>query len=259
MRLSLNLTLPNGQQHEADVPDITVEAIAVDISFEASNTVPDVDRYRLRLAGGRISLDCHTVRTVSPLSNDYYDVLPEDQRSTYTKTIVIVLESPHKEEYLHNDIFNPIAPAQGATGRNVQKYLHCVLHSWPGLCDELEQGTRIVLSNPVQIQASLASKISSSDWRKVRDVVWTAMWNDQSVRNDFESRLERYSPDFIINACTHNAGCNCQQCPENTECKKNKVRTFLEGRFGAPKYEVAHPSSWQCSPAHRRLYRYDTQ
>ena len=240
--MQLILTCPNGPL-EVNVKNVTFEivdrsrassaagVVTINRTFGAQNAVSDVDRYRFRLTDDRIALRPHPVCEISPYSNRYYDMPPEDPNSNYNKTIVIVLESPHKDEYLR-DVSQPIAPAQGSTGSKIQGYLDCVLRTSPALCDELEdQETRVVLANPIQFQTSLASVIQPSNWQRVRNAVWRKIWSCQSMRDNFNARMESYSPDVIINACTRNL--------------KNEVRTFLYRRFGAPhRYEAHHPSYW---------------
>lgn len=267
--MQLILTCPNGQELEVNVPGVTakelvdvsrahyppppaIDRVIINHTFGVQNIVPDVDRYRFRLAHGRIALRPHPACEVSPCSNHYYDMPPEDPNADYSKTIVIVLESPHKDEYLR-DVSQPIAPAQGSTGSNIQDYLDCVIRKCPALCDELEGiEARVVLANPVQFQTSLASVVRWSDWHLVRDAVWRDIWNSQLIQEDFEARLESYSPDIIINACTHDAGCKRERCGRNADCKKHKIRAFLAGLSGdLDPYEIAHPFSWHL---HRTLY-----
>lgn len=265
VRLRLNVTCPNTQQLNVDVPNVTVEefvdchrasysddVVVIDHTFGAQNVVPDVDRYRLRLVDGQIALDCHSAREVCPHHNCFYDVLPSNVDASYSKTMAIVLESPHEEEYWDN-VSQPIAPAQGQTGLKIKNWLASVLRSCPALIGALEdETTRVVLANPVQFQTSLASVVRWSDWHLVRDAVWRDIWNCQLIQEDFEARLESYSPDIIINACTHDAGCKRERCGRNADCKKHKIRAFLAGLPGdLDPYEIAHPSSWHF---HRTLY-----
>jgi len=256
--MQLILTYTNGQELEVNVSNVTVEEfvdgaragyaasapdrVVINRTLGAQNVVPDVDRYRLCRANGRIALRPHAVCEVSPYSNRYYDksvsiirqvvLPPEGPNPDYRKTIVIVLESPHKDEYMR-DVSQPIAPAQGSTGSNIQGYLDCVLRKCRALCDELEdEGTRVVLSNPIQFQTSLESVIRWSDWHRVRDAVWGALWNRPVVRNKFRERLVGYSPDIIVNACTGNT-------------RKAQISTFLAKAFrGARRYEADHPAIW---------------
>ena len=245
--MQLILRCSNGQQLKVNVPSAIVEEfvdgsrarhpppaidhVVINHAFGVQNVVPDVDRYRFRLAEGRISLRPHPVCTVSRRFNRYYDTPPEGPNACYSKTIVIVLESPHEDEYLH-DVSQPIAPAQGSTGSNIQGYLDCVLRKCSALCDELEaEETRVVLANPIQFQTSLASVIRWSDWHPVRDAVWKDIWNLRAIRNEFGARLASYSPNIIINACT--AG------------QKAQIRTFLADCFSnVRRYEAYHPSNW---------------
>ena len=259
MQLRLSVPYPNTPDLQVEVQNVTVEervdrtrassqddvVVTITRAFGAQNVVPDVDRYRLRLTDDRIALRCHSVREVSPCSNRYCDVLPNDPNAHYSKTIVVVLESPHRDEY-SSDVSQPIAPAQCATGSKIKNYLGRVLLSCPTLCTQLEgETTRVILANPVQYQASLASVIRTSAWRRTRDAVWRTLWCCQLIQDNFEARLESYRPDFIINACTHDLRCGRRRCPENTECKKHKIRTFLSEHFeDCSRYEAAHPSSW---------------
>ena len=265
MQLRLSVSHPNTLDIEVEVEDVTFEervdgtrassqdgVVTITRAFGPQNLVPDVDRYRLYLAEDRVALHPHSVCEVSPWSNRYYDVLPDDPSAHYSKTIVVILESPHKDEYLR-DVSQPIAPAQGATGSNVQGWLDRVLRSCSALCTELEEETtRVILANPIQYQASLVSVIRSSCWRRTRDSVWRELWHSQLIRAAFEARLTSYSPDFIINACTHDVGCSRDHCPNNADCKKHRIRSFLAGPFeGCSRYEANHPSWWH---RHHMLY-----
>ena len=272
LQLRLELTYPCEQKIWFCVPDVdkrkvtivdddraqcTHTGINIRDVFGRYNLVPDVDRYRLRLENDRIAPVSHSECRVAPCSNRYYDHDPAVAKAEEETTIVIILESPHEDEYLR-DVSQPIAPAQGATGSNIQGWLDRVLQSCHTLCIELEVGTtRVVLSNPIQYQTSLASVIQLSDWQLVRDAVWAALWSCQLIRDDFKARLESYNPDLIINACTHDDACTHNRCAKNVGCKKHKIGSFLAEHFGAcSRYDAAHPSSWH---QHRSLYRAATK
>ena len=265
MQLRLSLTYRCVQElrvcapsvHENDIDDhdrahADGDVITINDAFGPANVVPDVDRYRLRLDNGRITLQCHSNCQVAQHLN-HYDDLTAVRTESRNKTIVTVLESPHEDEYGCN-IGQPIAPAQGSTGSNIQRWLDAILCSCSALHHELREGTRVLLSNPVQLQASLASVIDGSrkdkegnmDWQKVRDAVWKALWCVQPIRDDFRNRLEVYRPDFVINACTHDLRCN-RKCLTATSsgCRKRKVHDFLLGAFSSAHiYYANHPSSW---------------
>lgn len=266
MQLRLSVPYPNTPDLVVEVKNAIVEervdrirassqdnvVMMITSAFGAQNVVRDVDRYRLSLSEEQIVLRPHSVCEVSPCSNRYYDVPPEEPSTNYSKTVVIVLESPHKDEYLR-DVSQPIAPAQGTTGSNIQRWLGCVLRRCSKLLDELEGNTRVVITNPVQFQTSLSSVIRSSSSEKVRDAVWGAIWSLQPIKDDFSARLERYRPDIVINACTHDINCKCLK--GDTACKKHKIWCFLDHLDhlqAASIYKVDHPSCWHM-PGRRRV------
>ena len=198
--------------------------IVIDGAFGQGNRVCDDDRYRIdRQKNGP---------------------LERCQPGTgYGKTLVILLESPHRDEYSGNCIDRPIKPAMGTAGRNIRNHLINVVHSCPHLKNRLDPNTRVIIANPIQFQCSLVSVITSGDWKKIRDAVWKALWNRQEIQNEFRKRLKGYNPNFIINACTHDLGCyTCLD--QDKECRKKKIHDFLVENFPcAHIYAAAHPSS----------------
>lgn len=224
------------------------DSILIKGAFGESNRVCDDDRYRIH----RLSispLECCT------------------RLETYTKTMVIVLESPHKDEYFSNFIDRPIAPALGKTGHNIQDHLMDVIHSCPELCWRLgREVTRVIIANPIQYQASLAALIRTrrkdmeskkeSNRRKkqdeaIRDAVWKELWCRRKIRDEFNERLDRYGPDFIINACTHDLKCTSEYRGRHSgecrmHCRKQRIRCFLRRKFTCARIYVAeaHPVNW---------------
>lgn len=272
MQLRLRVTHPFEQELPVDVRNVTVEerldctrashadgVVTIDHTFGPQNVVPDVDRYRLHRAGNRFVLCGHAIRAVSAEFNRYCDIPPAHPHLEYSKTVVVILESPHKEEFRCN-VGRPIAPAQGRTGARIRNHLGRVLQSCDALYGELEEGTRIVLANPVQFQTSLVSVVRCPgfEWKKVRTSVWKALWNYRPPTNhpnnggqttdasyptrvDFKERLIALAPDHIVNACTSPL--------------KLCVRDFLERSFSdVARYEAHHPSVWG-SPTQLRSIR----
>lgn len=256
MELKLKLTYP--QERTLGVPlsfgDIEVVdeqrascsdgVILIKRAFGKKNIVPDVDRYRIRCDGERIVLHPHPKCLVAPCSNRYNDFPAAEPQGNFDRTLVIVLESPHEDEYLRN-VGQPIAPAQGTTGRNLCRYLGEVLRSCPCLHRCIRTGSsRVILCNPVQFQASLVSVIDSgNEWGKIRDAVWKTLWNYEldggpfPIRDCFQNRLSTYSPNFIINACTSTTS--------TMKRMKACLNKFLGCRFkDCKRYEVGHPSFW---------------
>lgn len=258
VRLKLNLTYPQRQtvtvREQVVVNGIldrrratcSGEEIVINDSFGKDNIIPDVDRYRTRFDGNRIVLRPHTKCTVSECSNRYYDIAVAKVPRNCDRTLVIVLESPHEEEYLRNNVGLPIAPAQGNTGLYLCCHLDEVLHSCPSLHRCLRIGTtRVILSNPVQFQASLVSVIDSGNTdrkNKIRDAVWRAIWDTPRIRQDFMDRLKGCKPNYIINACTKSL--------------RTDVSNFLRCHFpNCTSYEAHHPSSWNIKKYRKLLFR----
>ena len=279
MQLKLKLTYPQERTLVVPLSGDSIEVvdkqrascsdgdILIENAFGQDNIVPDVDRYRIRCDGERVILHPHEECLVNPCSNRYNDIPAAEPQRDCDRTLVIVLESPHKGEYLRN-VGQPIAPAHGTTGRNLCRYLDEVLRSCPGLHRCIRTGnSRVILCNPVQFQASLASvlrpkkqlegetneeakKRVKKSQKAVRDAVWKKLWNYKTddgsfpIRNCFKNRLSTYRPDYIINACTSSDG---------MKQMKPQVSQFLRCRFpNCQVYEANHPSFW-FNPMYRTL------
>lgn len=124
---------------------------------------------------------------------------------TFDKTIVIVLESPHIDEYSYQYEDNNkkksdfIHPALGKTGINLQLY-------FPAICNwvlsthypkDKNKTWRIILMNSIQYQCSLGVNTL-----KYRDHMWLKLWFDNKCSEDFKKRIKEYNPDVIFNFCT---------------------------------------------------------
>ena len=193
--------------------------MVIDQMFDACMKVRDVYRYKIEkdidLIAQRVGRDkavweeCH---------------LP---------TIVLLLESPHTDEY---DNGKPIAPAMGTTGRNLDSHLGGVLSQ---IRNRIFNGSRVIVSNPVQFQASLHMILRGKMNGKVRDAVWRSLWQhqDQYIQNCFASRMENYSPYIVINACT-------KGYQGKGELQKKVTALLTEKRNYREIYEISHPSRW---------------
>ena len=111
------------------------------------------------------------------------------------KRIVVILESPH------NDEFNAeiTGPALGRTGINFERdfiELFNDLHlNRPNKIVKCEH--EIIFMNAIQYKTSLGG-----DTEIFRDRVWLTLWSDKYVRQNFKKRIEGYKPDIVINLCT---------------------------------------------------------
>ena len=175
--------------------------------FCDNNRVEDVDRYRIRLVQDRPTLIPHLSREISPETNRYNDISPQQPGGN---TLVVLLESPSRHEYDGAPSCR-IAPAQGQTGCGLLCHLGNLLGKAIQtlddddgyLRDNLQDGTRLIISNPIQFEASLLYAINvTSKRRRLTDTVWKKLWNVDLIRQSFLERLTGYTPSIIINSCT---------------------------------------------------------
>lgn len=238
--LSLHLRWPASQVVTVSLPQGGAQAaVHVQGMFDDNHRVPDVDRYIVETHSGAHQLNSHHTREFELSS--YSDRTPQNTH----RNIVVLLESPHKDEYtVTSDTLLPIAPAHGTTGRNIAchlcGYFDVRLNGVPDNYMNLHaRDSHVVICNPIQFQASLhAGGLKLTAKSKVK--VWERLWNVPGVQNDFLQRLIHYRPHVIINACTKTGR-------SDGGCKK-LVRTFLhERRDVLPSpchvYEAPHPSS----------------
>ncbi|HEX8441939.1 hypothetical protein [Archangium sp.] len=148
--------------------------------------------------------------------------------------ILLLLESPHSEEYDYDVMSGTMIPLEPLTGQRWRlRYLSLVLAAvadhWnlPNLTD-----VDVTLCNPIPWQASLARLLKVDKLRtKIRDRIWLELWHLGFVRHHFAERVWEYQPGIILNGCT--------------DALKPNVYTFL-CRLGyagqiAPTH---HPSGW---------------
>lgn len=148
--------------------------------------------------------------------------------------VVIVLESPHKDEF-KGQVGAAIGPLRNDA---VRKQVCCHL---PRLLRDLATklrspllGKKIVLMNAIQYQASLQSIMRDFEG-KLRSGVRTAVWKQiykSGGEADFLERLNSYQPHAVILA--------------TTQVVRKNVRTTLERQHHAwPWAEIDyHPSVW---------------
>lgn len=118
--------------------------------------------------------------------------------------IVIVLESPHIDEY-DPDTKKPIGPAYGKTGDLINKHLIGILNSEPRIRTLKNGSYDLILVNAIQHQCSLGENT-----RFYRDAMFFYYWEKEKYRTDFKERLNnifsKYSGDkILINSCTKGA------------------------------------------------------
>lgn len=135
---------------------------------------------------------------------EYNYILKEDRNKNRNKVkieqkknkrIVIILESPHRNEY---DIDSKLGyPALGKTGENLNNNLEEIINK--KLKNKIKETEvyDIILMNAVQYQTSLGI-----DTKVFRDRIWLTLWIENDLRNNFIKRLEMYNPDIILNFCS---------------------------------------------------------
>ena len=223
--------------------------------FSNDMRVRDVQRYTICWPTGANApgLRANGERSVEFRESAFCDRVPEVARRSpvgqllrcrprASRTVLILLESPHIHEYgcdAESGRMWPKAPAQGATGRRIEQHLADILRGGD-LSRELCDGDRVIVANPVPYQASLGSIVEVPNVsvhrrreirERLRDAVWEALWNIEAVRGGFEDRLRRYAPGVVINACTRTLG--------------KHVAVFVAAHSpNSKQYETTHPSSW---------------
>lgn len=149
--------------------------------------------------------------------------------------IVIVLESPHKNEY--NTDFRH--PAIGSTGNNLNNYFKGLLDT---LNNTIQNNTKchVYLMNAIQYQCSLGYHTSI-----FRTEIFNSMWKHHKKDEDFLDRLKDFYPNIIINLCTKTD--NLQ------DIVQEKINEFVNNNKTISLYKGTHPSSWNLDPQNRYI------
>lgn len=158
------------------------------------------------------------------------------------RKIVVLLESPHIDEYnVSNQSYNT-APAWGSTGNRFNSQFIKVINN------NIANGNiaantfisntdyDVYFVNAIQYQCSLGRKPIN---KKIRDTLFEILWNIQpnSFKDDLFERLSLIKPDVVINACTVNVKNSCLN-------NNGAIRNFVTS-IGA-KYldSSSHMSCW---------------
>lgn len=169
-----------------------------------------------------------------------FDFTVKDNRANNSKIIskmkhipvmAIILESPHQKEF---DNKHAIGPAMGATCGNFRFYFEEMLEAAiaNNQCELVHLRYRIVFINPIQYQCSLGE-----DTDKYRNNIFSGMWKQVNVRQDFTDRLFSHKPRVVINCCTYTYKDQVKNEIKSEIQKENRNEdiTFLKS---------THPSSW---------------
>jgi hypothetical protein len=211
--------------------------------FTNNHRVPDIQRY---------IVDINNIISVTPLLNkninpsNFNDVLAGNIADN--NSILLVLESPHKDEYIHNKInhtLTKIAPAQGKnkgeTGYNIDCFLKDVLNEIHLLYGLSNGKYNFIICNPIPYMCSLGV-FTPKLYEGVRNNVWNEIWNVNNngnfiFRNEFINRCKLYKPKYIINGCTKYKNVN------QTVLQRYVTEELIKNFPNSELYETPHPCS----------------
>ena len=139
------------------------------------------------------------------------------------KVLILVLESPHKDEF--DDNLKPILPAQGITGRNIENLIGT--RNFVGYLDKGSEYV-VLLVNAVRYQTSCAY-VFGNMITKVRNKVFKHLFKEKGLKEDFLNRIQNYSKNngnIIINCCTEKLRPLVEEClcglSQNEEIKNGQ-------------------------------------
>lgn len=149
--------------------------------------------------------------------------------------IVLVLESPHINEYKNA---KKISPIQGQTGKNVEAMLLDVV-------GERYSEYHLYVVNAIRYQCSQGLKLHVGMNGDIKDYVFGNLLTKKSFQNDFADRLKmvfRADRDIVINACTDSIAWNLQKGSKETV--RALIQKLCDSRLNAY-HELPHPASWK--------------
>ena len=123
--------------------------------------------------------------------------------------VLIILESPHKDEFEKNTHL-PIGPCcgnhHGSTGYNLNTYLNDVFERSPSFVSGLNKRKyKLVIMNAVQYQASEGYDLNSNKNKNIRDQNWLYFWNagfNDCLVKRIKTFLDKSKECHVINLCT---------------------------------------------------------
>ncbi|MGL6032660.1 MAG: hypothetical protein ACRC0Q_11060 [Kurthia gibsonii] len=194
------------------------------------NEVPNIIRYRFQYKNNNFIC----LHESNNLSLTTFNCCDRSFEINKFRKIVIILESPHVDEYAFSMI--PIAPAQGVTGRKINSNIENLLKKIKNQLDFIDNEIiEVALVNPIPLQTSLGTihkKSLKGKYCTLRNNVWKCIWKNTDYKEKFINLINTlHSRDIIINACTSTL--------------KNKVSTaLLEAEdFKGTIFNTNHPSA----------------
>lgn len=187
--------------------DPSTQTITIKRSFFKKNKqVQNVTRFFIEANEEDVVIHSPIKNNDILLNSSFDDALIESNYKN--KTIAIILESPHIDEYESNtDKLTPIGPAQGQTGKKIEKNIDKLIARLKEFnILEDNHNYRIIILNAVNFQTSLHfihEKPLNNYYRELRDKIWIKMWSEvPQIKNEFLKQIESLKKDsIIINAC----------------------------------------------------------
>jgi hypothetical protein len=154
------------------------------------------------------------------------------ERPANTRCLILILESPHKNEYINP--CNPI-PANGQTGENIRKFLKSI----EALNASTHSEYGLILMNAIEYQCSLGLDTSIH-----RSKIFRKTWRSGG-RDNFLCRLKKTykNDDIILNCCTGGKNSGSLQ-----SLVQNAVKGVRLTPASIPMYRGHHPSFWKNAP-----------
>ena len=178
--------------------------------------------------------------------------------------IILVLESPHTNEFGDNKI----APAQGTSGRNIEKYLPYIFSV------QQFNGYYVAIVNSIQYQCSLGRNLNRGNNRKEKNDLFNFLFNLHLVnarlyRDSLVNRVRsicNLKTDIIVNCCTQGnrpyQGEKCVvACPkeDNSRLVYLAIKTVPKNGDICRMVRMQHPSRWHSSCSNRCIWFYPQQ
>ena len=205
-----------------------------------NKTVPNIIRYEVELFNNGRGIQVNSIlNKKNIIKNSNYNDILLNKDIRIDNSIVLILESPHKAEFnYNNNDLNPISPAQGSTGKNIDNKIKLLLKKIikNDYCDFKNGNYKLVIINPVSFQTSLhffhRKSLSKYHFKKLRDRIWQQSWEKDSIYSiSLNNILNQVNSNLIINACTSNLSPFIQAFLENNFDNKVTIKTY-------------HPSAW---------------
>lgn len=158
----------------------------------------------------------------NPCEKDFPIRLPAQDRPHDTPCIILILESPHKKEFIGKP-----APAKGSTGLLIRKWIG----ELEGL--SLYKGYGLILVNAIRYQCSLGMSTKC-----FRDEIFRRAWSEGHDK-EFLARLEEYyqDRDIVVNCCTKGND-------KKNELSRMVQKTIDKANVKCDPLGRNHPCSW---------------